>query len=155
MLAVDGKPLDLSAAVANCYSLLLGATVTTPHALSATLLELIETDSYQTWAAHPELMATAVEEALRWSSPANHFMRYATRDIDLHGAQIVKGDAVVSWLGSANRDAEEFCDPYSFDIGRRPNRHVAFGVGPHYCVGHRVARQLLHVVFEQLFRGLD
>lgn len=154
-MEVEGRRLDPGEIVSNCYSLVLGANVTTPHVPSAALLQLIETDSYQDWADHPELINSGVEEALRWASPANHFMRYAVRDVELRGVQIREGEAVVAWLGSANRDEEVFEDPYRFDIRREPNRHVAFGAGPHYCIGHSAARQTLRILFAELFRHFD
>nr|AKA59426.1 cytochrome P450 hydroxylase [uncultured bacterium AB_1383] len=151
-IEVDGKPMDRASLAANCYSLLLGATVTTPHALGANVLRMMEDRSYHEWADHPELLQSGVEEALRWASPANHFMRYATQDVEVGGVRVREGEAVVAWLGSANRDAAVFPDPYRFDLRRQPNRHVAFGVGPHHCVGHSAARLTLRVAFEEVFR---
>lgn len=87
--------------------------------------------------------------------PANHFMRYALQDVELRGRKIRAGDAVVVWLGAANRDAEAFTDPFTFDIRRKPNRHVAFGSGPHYCVGHTVARMSLKILFTELFQTFE
>jgi cytochrome P450 len=80
-------------------------------------------------------------------------MRYATRDLELHGVPIAAGDAVVVWLGSANRDEDVFAAPFRFDIRRAPNRHLAFGSGPHYCIGHGVARLTLRILFDELFRS--
>lgn len=136
--------------VSNCYSLLLGANVTTPHVVTATLAELMGTGVLDDWAAHPEWTVEATEEALRWASPANHFMRHATRDVGLGEARIAAGDAVVVWLGSANRDEDVFDDPFTFDPRRRPNRHLAFGAGPHYCIGHTIARVTLRTFFAEL-----
>lgn len=148
----DGGKLTTSEIVANCYSLLLGANVTTPHVPNAALVELMRTGGYVDWAtAGPTALATGLEEALRWSSPANHFMRHATDDLEIGGQKIRRGEAVVAWLGSANRDEAVFADPYRFDIRRRPNRHIAFGVGPHYCLGHTVARVSLEVFLGELF----
>jgi len=125
--------------------------VTTPHAVAGTVLALIEhPDEYRRWHAVPDLTPTAVEEGLRWASPANHFMRHATKDMTLHGEHIKAGDAVVAWLGSANRDEEMFPDPFRFDLGRTPNRHVAFGFGPHYCVGAPLARIALRMLFAEV-----
>lgn len=146
----DGRPLTTGDVVANCYSMLMGASVTSPHVPSSTLLELIEHGRYAEWAAHPRLFDRGVEESLRWSSPANHFMRCATRDVELRGRTIRAGEAVVVWMGAANRDPEVFPDPYRFDPGRTPNPHVAFGAGPHYCVGHHAARQMLGILFREL-----
>jgi cytochrome P450 len=70
--------------------------------------------------------------------------------VEVRGTRIAAGDAVVAWLGAANRDEEVFADSESFDIHRRPNKHLAFGIGPHYCVGHSVARVTINVLFEEL-----
>ncbi|MFC7813258.1 MULTISPECIES: cytochrome P450 [unclassified Streptomyces] len=152
-MQVDGARLTPGEIVSNCYSLLLGANVTTAQPPSAALLELAGTDALADWAAHPDLLVSGVEEALRWSSPAQHFMRYATRDVRIRDITVHAGDAVVAWLGSANRDEAVFARPDTFDVRRRPNRHVAFGVGPHYCVGHSVARVALRVMFQELLTG--
>jgi cytochrome P450 len=151
-IEVDGGRLDPEEVVANCYGLVLGANVTTPHVASAAVQALMGTGGWSDWAAHPDLLDSGVEEALRWSSPANHFMRYAVHDVVLGGAAIAAGDAVVAWIGSANRDESEFEDPFRFDIRRHPNRHVAFGVGPHYCVGHALARAGLRHFLAGLLR---
>ncbi|MQY12851.1 Steroid C26-monooxygenase [Streptomyces sp. RB5] len=152
----NGRKLRHDEIVYNCYSLLLGANVTTPHAIASSVLALIEHPAeYRRLLADPTLVATAVEEGLRWSSPANHFMRYAVRDLKLHGTQIRAGDALVTWLGSANRDEDVFADPYRFDVGRRPNRHVAFGFGPHYCIGAPLAKIALNLLFEEIVRIVE
>lgn len=149
-MQVEDRRLSMSEIVSNCYSLLLGANVTTPHVASTAVATQAGTGVLEDWAAHPGCTVSGTEEALRWASPANHFMRYATRDVELHGVPIRAGDAVVVWLGSANRDEDVFDDPYRFDIRRRPNKHIAFGIGPHYCVGHSVARVTLRVFFAEL-----
>ncbi|MCA2219348.1 cytochrome P450 [Jidongwangia harbinensis] len=156
MVLDDGRRLSTGEIVANCYSLLLGANVTTPHVPNAALIELMGTGGYAEWAeGGPGVLATGLEEALRWSSPANHFMRHATADLDLGGRRIRRGEAVVAWLGSANRDEAVFADPFRFDVHRRPNRHIAFGVGPHYCLGHSVARVSLEVFLTELFAEFE
>jgi cytochrome P450 len=147
----EGRRMSPGEIVSNCYSLLLGANVTTPHSPNFVLAEFIDTDVMSDWAAHPEVLPTALDEALRWASPVNHFLRYATHDVELRGARIRAGDAVVVWIGAANRDEEVFDDPFRFDLRRRPNKHLAFGAGPHYCVGHTVARVTLRELFAELF----
>jgi cytochrome P450 len=102
------------------------------------------------WAADLSVTPTAVEEALRLASPVSHFMRYAVDDTEVHGTPIKAGDAVVVWLGAANRDEDVFPDTNTFDLRRRPNKHLAFGLGPHYCVGHSVARVTLRILFNEL-----
>lgn len=152
----EGRAMSPSEVVSNCYSLLLGANVTTPHSPNHVMAE--HPGVLDEWAAHPGVLNTAVEEGLRWASPVNHFLRYATRDTDLGGSPVRAGDAVVVWLGSANRDEDAFEDPQRFDIRRKPNVHIAFGVGPHYCVGHNVARVTLRVMFAELlsrFTGFE
>ncbi len=90
---------------------------------------------------HPELMDSAVEEVLRWSSPVLYFRRQATRDVELRGKQIRAGDKIAMWHVSGNRDEEVFDDPFRFDITRSPNDHVAFGGGgADFCLGANLAR---------------
>ncbi|WP_393060964.1 cytochrome P450 [Streptomyces sp. LN549] len=147
----DGRRMSVGEIVSNCYSMLLGANVTTPHAPGFALDHLLGTPGLDDWVAHPELIRSGVEEALRWASPITYFMRYATRDVELSGTRITAGDAVVVWIASANHDERVFADPFLFDIRRRPNRHIAFGAGPHHCVGHSVARVTLRLLFAELF----
>jgi cytochrome P450 len=115
------------------------------------LADLMGTAMLDQWAADPSLLASGVEEALRWATPNTHFMRYAVRDVKLRGQRVKAGEAVVVWLASANRDEEVFPDPFTFDVRRRPNKHLAFGIGPHYCVGHSVVRETLKLFFAELF----
>ncbi|GAA2044110.1 cytochrome P450 [Catenulispora yoronensis] len=149
----EGRAMSPGEVVSNCYSLLLGANVTTPHGPTFVLAEMVETGVLEDWAAHPEVNenGTGYSESLRWASPVNHVMRYATRDVVLRDTKVTAGDAVVVWLGAVNRDGQVFEDPDRFDIRRRPNKHLAFGIGPHYCVGHSVARVTLSLLFEELF----
>ncbi|MFF4034391.1 cytochrome P450 [Streptomyces sviceus] len=147
----DGRRMSLGEIVSNCYSMLLGANVTTPHAPSFALDHLFGTPDLDDWAAHPELIRSGVEEALRWASPITYFMRYATQDVELSGTHVKAGDAVVVWIASANRDEDVFPHAFTFDVRRRPNRHIAFGVGAHHCVGHSVARVTLRLLFAELF----
>ncbi|MEV8516949.1 cytochrome P450 [Dactylosporangium sp. NPDC051484] len=152
---VDGRPLDRGAVMANCYLLLIGSTVTVPEVPKAALLELITTGGYEAWATQPDLLGSGIEEALRWASPANHVLRYATCDTRIGEVSIRAGDAVVVWYGSANRDREIFEEPFTFDVRRHPNRHLTFGSGAHYCVGFAVARMTLRTLFEELFATFD
>ncbi|WP_285761703.1 cytochrome P450 [Nocardiopsis ansamitocini] len=149
-MEVDGRAAAPGEVVANCYSLLLGALVTTPYVPTAMLAELAGTDVLTRMLAGPGIDDPAIEEALRWSSPANHFMRHAQSDLEMAGRRIRAGDAIVVWIGSANRDEEVFEAPYTFDPSRKGNRHIAFGSGAHYCVGHSVARLSLRVLFDEL-----
>jgi cytochrome P450 len=157
-VVIDDRPITAAEVLANSYSLLLGANVTTPHVATGALLAWAERDMYpaiRACAGSERALTQVVEEALRWASPAMHFMRYATDDLDLGGVAVAKGEAVVAWLASANRDAARFADPFTFRPDRSPNPHVAFGVRPHYCVGHTVARVALGVLFEEWFATVE
>lgn len=154
-MEINGRRLGPGEILSNCYSLLLGANVTTPYVPTAAVAEMAGGSLLADWLAHPELLGTGVDEALRWASPANHFMRHALVDVELGGRTIRAGDAAVVWLGSANRDQTVFPDPYTFDLRRKPNRHIAFGIGPHYCVGHTVARVSIRVLFEELLGSVE
>jgi cholest-4-en-3-one 26-monooxygenase len=105
--------------------------------------------------ANPELLSGAIEEILRWGTPVMHFARTALSDYELGGKQIKAGDKVVMWHISANRDETVFDDPYTFDIERTPNEHIAFGGGgPHFCLGANLARMELRLIFDELLRRL-
>jgi cytochrome P450 len=102
-------------------------------------------------AGETALMESAVEEILRWGTVTMHFRRTATVDTSLHDQQIKRGDKVVIWFNSADYDDRQFPDPYTFDIHRTPNDHVAFGrMSPHLCLGAQLARMELKVLFEEL-----
>jgi cytochrome P450 len=147
----DGEPLADDEVVYNCYSVLLGANATTPHTVTGTVLALIEhPDQYDRVAADPSLVDSLVEEGLRWTSPASSFLRHATVDVELGGSTVRAGDAVAVWIGAANRDEAVFDDPYRFDVGRTGNRHIAFGFGPHYCLGAALARMALRALFTEI-----
>jgi cytochrome P450 len=154
-MEVGGRPLSDEEVVLNCFSLLIGGVVTTAQAVTATLIALAERGRGEgRWPAGART-AAMVDEALRWSSPTTHFMRYARRDTVLHGVTIRRGDPVTAWIASANRDEEVFDRPYVFDPGRQPNRHIAFGTGPHRCVGRQLARVVLQETFKQLMATVD
>ena len=105
-------------------------------------------DEFDKLKAHPELLPSAVEEVLRWSSPVLYFRRQATADFELRGTQIKAGDKIAMWHVSANRDEEVFEDPFRFDITRSPNDHVDFGGGgAHFCLGANLARLELRLLF--------
>ena len=105
--------------------------------------------------ADPKLMPGFVEEAIRWTSPVQQFIRTASEDYELSGQQIKKGDQLYVSYFSANFDEETFEDPYTFNIHRRPNRHITFGAGSHICVGANLARMELKVFWEKLIPRLE
>ncbi len=103
--------------------------------------------AYAVLAADRTMVAVAVEEMFRWWTPVVHFRRTATRDCDIAGHAVRAGEKVVVYLASANHDGDVFADPEAFDIGRTPNDHVAFGYGPHFCLGAHLARTQMRALF--------
>lgn len=99
----------------------------------------------------PELFRTMADEMLRWATPVHHFRRTAAADTELNGTAIKAGDKVTTWFVSGNRDESVFDDPETFDVGRTPNRHMAFGPGGvHHCLGSHLAKMEIGIVFEEL-----
>jgi cytochrome P450 len=108
--------------------------------------------------ADRRLVPQLVEEAVRWTTPAQHVMRTATQDRTMHGRRIVTGDWIMLCYLSGNRDEAAFDDPDRFRIQARPNRSLAFGYGAHACLGQHLARLEMRVFFEELLdrlRGIE
>jgi cytochrome P450 len=134
------------------FSLLFSAGAeTTRNSVAGGLLALADhPDQLRSLRADLALLPTAVEEMVRWTSPSPSKRRTATRDVELGGCAIEAGQKVQIWEGSANRDASVLEDPDVFDIARKPNPHLGFGQGVHYCLGANLARLELRVLFEEL-----
>ncbi|OON73432.1 cytochrome P450 [Streptomyces tsukubensis] len=153
---VDGRRLPLDEALLNCDNILVGGVQTVRH--TATMAMLALTRHPDAWQAmredgyDPEL---GTEELLRWTSVGLHVLRTARVDTELAGRRISAGDRVVVWTPAANRDEAEFEDPDRLRLDRTPNRHVAFGWGPHYCIGAPLARVELAALFEALSEETD
>lgn len=148
---LEGRPLTDEEILLNCDGLLTGANETTRHASAAGLKALIENP--EEWRRLKEGLVdieTAVDEVLRYTSPALHVMRMAKRDVSVGGQQVRAGEAVVIWNSSVNRDETVFPDPDRFDLSRTGNRHLTFGIGPHFCLGAPLARVELKVLLEVL-----
>lgn len=103
----------------------------------------------------PELMPTAIEEIVRWTTPSAYKRRTATRDVVMGGKTIRQGDKVTYWEMSANRDESVFANPNRFDVSRNPNPHVGFGLGVHFCLGAHLARLEIRVMLEGLLARYD
>jgi len=128
---------------------------TTNSAISAGMLGLIRfPEQFDLVKAEPALIPGLVDESLRYATPAKHFMRNATREVEFHGAEIGAGDRVMALFVSGNRDEAAFADPYAFDITRRPNPHLSFSYGPHICLGMHMAKLEMNVLFEELLPRL-
>ncbi|MCC3767407.1 cytochrome P450 [Streptomyces sp. UNOC14_S4] len=139
--SIDGVPLSDEDVVLNCYSLIIGGDETS---------RLTMIDGVRTLAARPGqwrrlkggevAIDTAVDEVLRWASPTMHFGRSVVRETELHGVRLRPGEIVTLWHASGNRDERIFDRPGTFDLGRTPNKHLAFGYGPHFCLGSYLAK---------------
>ncbi|HWU90291.1 MAG TPA: cytochrome P450 [Kofleriaceae bacterium] len=149
--APDGGPLtDRERQTTFCLMALAG-TESTRNAIAAGVLALIQhPDQWRALRADRSLLPGAVEEILRWSSPTPYNRRTATRDLRIRDAEICAGDKVTLWWSSANRDEDVFAAPFTFDIRRGPNPHLAFGAGTHGCFGAQLGRLELRVVLEAL-----
>ncbi|MEX2394191.1 MAG: cytochrome P450 [Actinomycetota bacterium] len=137
----------------NLFFLLLAVAgnETTRNAMSHGMAALLENpDQYQVLVEDPSVIDTAVEEIVRWASPVMYFRRNVTQSTELRGVPMKEGDKLSVWYISANRDEDVFVDPFSFDVRRSPNEHIAFGHGHHFCLGFNLARLEIKVLFEEL-----
>ncbi len=152
---VDGERLTESQYDSFVMLLAVAGNETTRNLISGGMLALIEHPEQRArLLADPTLMDTAVGEMLRWVSPVMGFKRTAQRDVEVGGQAIREGDRVVIWYVSANRDEAVFPDAHRFDVGRTPNDHLGFGIGPHFCLGAHLARLEIRIMFEELLRRL-
>ena len=153
---VDGDRLDDEEILHESLLILIGGDETTRHVISGGLYQLLANgrSGWERLQADRSLIPSAVEESLRWVSPIKNMARTATRDVELHGKQIQEGQKLLLLYPSANRDESHFDDPMTFDIGRQPNDHVAFGFGVHFCLGASLARLEIEVALETLLDRL-
>ena len=153
---IDGTPLTKAQLLDYCELMVEAGNETTRNAISGGLLAFCEhRGEWEKLRSRPELLSDAVEEILRWVSPINHFTRTATEDCEVRGEKIRAGEQVALFYASANRDEEVFADPFAFRVDRRPNRHLAFGIGEHVCMGAHVARVELETIFRHLLARLE
>ena len=152
---VDGEPLDQQLLDGFFLLLVIAGNETTRNTISGGVLALSEhPDQRRLLLEDPSLIPSAVEEMLRYITPVIHFRRTATADTELRGQRIRRGDKVVMWYPSANRDEDVFPNADAFDVRRTPNEHVAFGEGQHFCLGAWLGRLELRILFEELLRRL-
>lgn len=154
---VDGEPLTEREQGTFFLLLLIAGNETTRHSLSHGLLALAEhPEVLPALRARPELLDTAVEEVLRWTSPQLHFRRTATVDTEVGGVHVAAGEKLVTWYMAANFDPEAFADPYELRLDRTPNKHVTFGGGgPHLCLGQWMARLEVRCFLEALVERVE
>ncbi len=152
---IDGERLDDESIIQESLLILIGGDETTRHVITGGMVALLEhPDQKEFLVEHPEALETGVEELLRWVTPIKNMSRTVARDVEVRGQQLREGDQLILLYPSANRDAEVFEDPDRFDVTRKPNPHLAFGFGPHFCLGASLARLELKVMFEELLRRL-
>src|ERR1044072_5395818 len=130
---------------------------TTRHTITHGLLALLEhPDQLRRLREDPELYKPAAEEMLRSATPVHHFRRTTTRATELAGVELPAGAKVTTWFVSGNRDETVFEDPDTFDVGRTPNKHMAFGPGGiHHCMGAHLARMEIKIAFEELLKRVS
>jgi cholest-4-en-3-one 26-monooxygenase len=149
--AVDGAALGPVELLSYYLLLVVAGNETTRNAMTGGMLAFLDNPGeWQKLQQHPGLIDLAVEEVVRWTSPVIQFCRTATRDYPLRGKMIAKGESACLFYPSANRDEEVFEDPDAFRIDRDPNRHIAFGVGEHVCLGAHLARLELRCALASL-----
>lgn len=138
---IDGQKLSVMELLGFCTLLLVAGNETTTNLIGNAVLCFAEAPgTAERLAAEPELLPQAIEEVLRYRSPVQSMYRVAAVDTEVRGRPIPAGSPIVAWIGSANRDGHQFPHPDVFDVGRSPNRHLAFGQGIHFCLGAPLAR---------------
>jgi cytochrome P450 len=150
----DTRDASMDQYFSNVTLLIIGGNDTTRNTISGSIFALNrfpeENDKLR---ANPELVPSMVSETIRWQTPLAHMARVATQDFEFRGKQIRKGDRVVMWYVSGNRDDEVIDDPYAYAIDRpRPRQHLSFGFGIHRCVGNRLAELQLTIIWEEILK---
>lgn len=153
----DGIPLTERDFHTNFLLLVVAGNETTRHTITHTMRNLMANPGQLAYLQeNPDMIPWAVEEFLRYASPVYHFRRTVTKDVEFEGHAFKKGDKVVPWFASGNRDEKIFDRPTEMDVTRNPNEHMTFGRGgPHMCLGNALARIELRVMFEDLLSRID
>jgi cytochrome P450 len=151
------RDMDMKNFLGNLILLIVGGNDTTRNTMSGSVYALNKNpDQYTKLRENPALLDTFVPEVIRWQTPLAHMRRTALEDFELQGKKIKKGDKVVMWYVSGNRDEEAIEKPYEFIIDRaRPRTHLSFGFGIHRCIGMRLAELQLKIIWEEIFKRFD
>lgn len=153
---IDGEKLGMEDLLSFCMLLLVAGNETTTNLIGNSLLTFTEhPETLDHLAKKPEDIPNAISEVLRYRSPAQSLFRKATKDVELGGQKIKKGDVLAVWFGAANHDPEVFPNPEVFDIHRNNHDHLAFGHGIHYCLGAPLAKLEAKVAFETIFQNIE
>ena len=153
---INGEPMGLMETLGYYLIVFSAGHDTTKNSLAGGFWQLIQNPGefakvQQDLSRAPD----AVEEMIRWASPVNYMKRTVAQDTEVNGQKLREGDALVMFYASANRDGDVFEDPYTFNIDRHPNRHIAFGYGEHFCMGTHFARRSMRAIVEQLARRVE
>jgi cytochrome P450 family 142 subfamily A polypeptide 1 len=149
----DGTPMPVETIFHETGLFVSGGSETTRTAIAHGLRAFCDhSDQWELLHDQPEHLPTAVDEVLRWVTPLNNMFRKATRDTEVRGIPIRRGERAMLVYPSANRDEEVFDEPFVFDVTRSPNNHLAFGHGAHFCIGANLARLELEVLLKKLTR---
>jgi cytochrome P450 len=152
---IDGEPLSDIETVSYYLIVATAGHDTTSATISGGLHGLIANpDQLERLRNNLDLMPLATEEMIRWVTPVKEFMRTAAEDTTVRGVPIAAGESLLLSYVSANRDEEVFTDPFRFDVGRDPNKHLAFGYGVHFCLGAALARMEVSSFFSELIPRL-
>jgi pimeloyl-[acyl-carrier protein] synthase len=150
---IDGDRLTEEEIVANCIVTMVGGQETTTNLIGNGLLTLLRhPEQLAQLRNSPDLLASAVEELLRFESPSQHTGRIAREEVQMGGKTIRKGQAVMAIMAAANRDPDRFPDPDRLMLDRTDNKHVAFGWSSHFCFGAPLARMEAQIAFDTLLR---
>jgi cholest-4-en-3-one 26-monooxygenase len=152
---IDGERLDDESIIQESLLILIGGDETSRHVMTDGMLALLEhPDQMAILRDDPSAIEVGVEELLRWVSPIKNMARTLTREIEFRGQTMRAGDQVILMYPAANRDETIFEEPNRLDVRRIPNPHLAFGFGPHFCMGAALARIELNAMFEELLHRL-
>jgi cytochrome P450 len=153
---IEGQPLAHHEAMSYYILAATAGHDTTSSTIAGAIWALAERpEEFAKVKADPALINGLIEESIRWVTPVKHFMRTATTDTELSGRKIAKGDWLFLSYPSGNRDEAVFEDPFSFQVERTPNKHLAFGYGTHVCLGQHLAWMEMRILWQELFARLD
>jgi cytochrome P450 len=153
---IDGEPMGALETMGYCLIAFTAGHETTRGAIGGGMLALLEQPELrERWRREPELTPLAIDEIIRYVTPVNHMVRTAARDYELRGQKIAAGDRLVLFYASANRDEDVFDAPDEIQLDRHPNRHLAFGVGEHFCMGAHLARKTSGALFRELVTRIE
>ena len=152
----DGCPLGQLETLGYYLIVFTAGHDTTRNALSGAISAFLDhPDQFELLRQDPSLSKSAVDEIVRWTTPVNYMKRQAVQDYELRGQKIKAGEELALFYCSANRDEDVFEDPFTFDIGRSPNRHLGFGWAEHYCLGALLAKASMKALTEEMVRRIE